>query len=43
MAFDACLIQGVSVKILHMVVTGRLVLVANGVVISSVGLVVLAV
>ena len=42
-AFDARLIQYVSVKILHMAETGRLVLVVNGVAISSVGLVVLVV
>jgi hypothetical protein len=35
-AFDACLIQEVSVKILYMVETGRLLLVVNGVVISQV-------
>ena len=36
MAFDACLIQEVSVKILYMVETGRLLFVVNGVVISQV-------
>ena len=46
-AFDARLIQGVSVHIhvlyMYMVKTGRLMLVVNGVVISSVGRVVVAV